>query len=76
MLSGSKSLSGTRLRVTTTAQVGPRMAREVCWELLIALKAYSTWYKRPSGEKRVIKRLEGRRRQLWLSAFSYEGSYS
>jgi hypothetical protein len=56
IVSASKSLSGTFFGVTTAAQSLPHTAMAVCPLDLTALKAYSTWYRRPSGEKIVMWR--------------------
>lgn len=46
----------TFLWVTQTAESTPFTATEVRPAWLMALKAYSTWYRRPSGEKIVMWR--------------------
>ena len=50
------TLSGTFFSVATAAVSTPFTATEVVAPWLIALKAYSTWYRRPSGEKMVMWR--------------------
>ena len=54
--SGSCSLSGTLRCVSTMHESVPRTPMEVSPLVLMALKAYSTWYSRPSGEKIVMCR--------------------
>ena len=53
-LLASSSLSGTFFWVTTHTQSAPRTASDVRATLFTALKAYSTWNSRPSGEKMVM----------------------
>jgi len=45
--------TGTFFCVITTQLSSPRIATAVCPAPEMALKAYSTWYSRPSGEKTV-----------------------
>lgn len=54
MVLASKSLSGIFFWEIITVESLPQTPMEVKLEELIALKAYSTWYKRPSGEKMVM----------------------